>query len=98
MAFFDWNGNGKHDMQDSFMEYQIYRDSQDTPTRTSGSHQEGGISTFGAILSVIFGLVLQVLLYMVLGIDVENVPVLVLLTLWVVLLALTSVACEKIGL
>ena len=26
MAFFDWNGDGKKDWQDDFIEYQIYKD------------------------------------------------------------------------
>ena len=26
MAFFDWNQNGKNDMFDSFMDYQVYKD------------------------------------------------------------------------
>lgn len=35
MAMYDWNGNGKKDSADSFIEYQIYKDC--TNHRSSGS-------------------------------------------------------------
>lgn len=43
MAMYDWNGNGRNDMTDNFIEYQIYKDftsNNSTPrssTNTSGS-------------------------------------------------------------
>ena len=57
-----------------------------------------GMSTFGAILSVVAGLVLQAILYVVLGIDVENVPVLVIVILWGVFSAIAAVVLSKLGL
>ena len=29
MAFFDWNGNGKKDLQDDYLEYKIWNDDED---------------------------------------------------------------------
>ena len=56
------------------------------------------MSTFGAIISVIAGLVLQAALYTELGIDVDDVPVLVIIILWVVFSAIVAVVVDKIGL
>ncbi len=98
MAMYDWNHNGKNDMADDFMEYQIYKDvmgqddeSSYTPRRSSSG---GGTSTFGAIISVIAGFIMQVILYMILGIDVENVPVIVIIILWAVFTAIAAVVIE----
>ena len=35
MAFFDWNHDGKKDVQDDFIEYNIYKESTGIP-RTMG--------------------------------------------------------------
>ena len=98
MAMYDWNHNGKKDMADDFIEYQIYKDvtgqddeSSYTPRRGGSG---GGISSFGAIISVIAGFVMQVILYMLLGIDVENVPVFVIVILWAVFSAIAAVVIE----
>lgn len=97
MAMYDWNGNGRKDASDDFIEYQIYKDT--TNGNNQVSHSSGnGMSTFGAILSVVGGLILQSMLYVVLGIDVENVPVLVIIILWVVFLIIVAIVVEKIGL
>lgn len=99
MAMHDWNHNGKNDMGDNFIEYQIYKNAtgqNNKPTYSSG--KSNGMSTFGAIISVIAGLVLQSVLYTALGIDVENVPVLVIVILWAVFSAIAAIIVEKIGL
>ena len=56
------------------------------------------MSTFGAIISVIAGLVLQAVLYTVLGIEVDDVPVLIIIILWVVFSAIAAVVVDRIGL
>lgn len=99
MAMYDWNHNGKNDMADNFIEYQIYKDVTGQNNESSYTPSRGnGMSTFGAIISVIAGLFLQAALYVALGIDVENVPVLVIIILWVVLSTLAAVVVDKIGL
>ena len=54
MATHDWNHDGKKDMVDNFIEYQIYKDvtgQKDEPPYTPS--RGNGMSTFGAIVSVI---------------------------------------------
>ena len=99
MGMYDWNHNGKNDMVDNFIEYQIYKDVTGQNNESSYTPSRGnGMSTFGAIISVIAGLFLQAALYVALGIDVENVPVLVIIILWVVFSTLAVVVVDKIGL
>lgn len=99
MAIHDWNHDGKKDMVDNFIEYQIYKDVTGQKDEQSYTSSRGnGMSTFGAIISVIAGLFLQAALYVTLGIDVDDVPVLVSIVLWVVFSAIAAVVVEKIGL
>ena len=91
MATHDWNNDGRNDMMDNYIEYQIYKDvtgQNDEPSYTTS--RGNGMSTFGAIISVIAGLVLQAVLYTVLGIDVDDVPVLIIIILWVVFSAIVN--------
>lgn len=99
MALYDWNHDGKKDWQDNTIEYQIYKEStgqEDTPSYKPS--RGNGMSTFGAAISVVAGLFLQAALYTMLGIDVDDVPVLVIIILWVVFSTLTALVVEKIGL
>ena len=99
MVMHDWNRNGKKDWQDSFIEYQIYKDVTGQDNKSSYNQNSGnGMSTFGAIVSVIAGLFMQAALYVALGIDVENVPVLVIAILWAVFSTIAAVVVDKIGL
>ena len=56
MAFFDWNHDGKKDFTDDFIEYQVYKNTTNKQNYTPRSG--GGISTFGAIVATIGGLLL----------------------------------------
>ena len=99
MAMYDWNRNGKKDMVDNFIEYQIYKDvtgQNDEPSYTPS--RGNGMSTFGAIVSVMAGLFLQSALYVSLGLDVDDVPVFVIIILWAVFSAIAAVVVEKMGL
>lgn len=99
MAMHDWNCNGKKDWQDSFIEYQIYKDVTGQNNKSSYNPNSGnGMSTFGAIVSVVAGLFLQSALYVALDIDVENVPVIVIIILWGIFSAIAAVVVDKIGL
>lgn len=99
MAMYDWNHDGKKDWQDDYIEYQIYKDVMGEDDESSYTPRRGnGMSTFGAIISVVAGLVGQCLLYMMLGIDVEDVPVIVMIILWAVISAVAAVIVEKMGL
>lgn len=45
MAFYDWNKDGKKDVQDDFIEYNIYKQS----TQNNNNYRSnGGMSNFGA--------------------------------------------------
>lgn len=47
MAFFDWNKDGKKDVQDDFIEYNIYK--QSTQNNNNNNYRSnGGMSNFGA--------------------------------------------------
>lgn len=47
MAFFDWNKDGKKDVQDDFIEYNIYK--QSTQNNSNNKYNSGGgMSNFGA--------------------------------------------------
>ena len=47
MAFFDWNKDGKKDVQDDFIEYNIYK--QSTQNNNNNNYNSGGgMSNFGA--------------------------------------------------
>lgn len=98
MALFDWNHDGKKDWKDNCIEYQIYKNATNQKGKspyTSGSG--GGEGTFKAIISVVSGLFLQVLLYMALGIDVDDVPGLLILILWIIISSIIAVFLEVIG-
>ena len=99
MAMHDWNHDGKKDMVDNFIEYQIYKDVTGQQNEPSYTPSRGnGMSTFGAIIRVIAGLFLQAALYVALGIDVDDVPVFVIIILWTVFSAIAAVVVEKMGL
>ena len=53
MAFYDWNNDGKKDMQDDFIEYNIYKNSIGKSNNTTGNHSSGGMSTLGVIICTI---------------------------------------------
>ena len=47
MAYFDWNKDGKKDVQDDFIEYNIYK--QSTQNNSNNNYNSGGgMSNFGA--------------------------------------------------
>lgn len=97
MAMHDWNNDGKKDWQDNFIEYQIYKDVTGKKEKASYiPSRGGGMSTFGAIVSVIAGLFLQSALYVMLGIDVDDVPVRIIIILWVVFSTIAAIVVDKI--
>ena len=47
MAFYDWNKDGKKDVQDDFIEYNIYKKSTQN-NNNNNYRNNGGMSNFGA--------------------------------------------------
>ena len=94
MAMHDWNHDGKKDWQDNYIEYQIYKNA--TGKRESSYTPSNGISTFVAILSTIGGLFLGALIVALFaGDNVENVPVIITIILWIVCSSVLAVFCEN---
>lgn len=61
MTLHDWNGNGKTDMTDAYMEYHIYEGSargkqsgSPNPGRTGGDSRGGGWVVVAVILLLLF--------------------------------------------
>lgn len=97
MALHDWNHNGKDDMMDDYIEYSIYQETMNKKDSSQHSYSSGGCSRFTAFLIAISGLVIQALLYTILGIDVDNVPALIIWFLWFFFDGLVAVGLAKIG-
>ena len=97
MAFNDWNHDGRKDWQDNYIEYQIYRDV--TGNRNNSSYTpRNGISTFGAILSTIGGLFLGAGIVALFASDnVENVPVIITIILWLICSSVLAVFFDNNG-
>lgn len=53
MALYDWNGNGKKDMQDNYIEYNLNKNSIGESGNTSGNHSFGRMKIFFAIICMI---------------------------------------------
>jgi hypothetical protein len=62
------------------------------------SSSSGNISTIGAILCVIGGLLGETAIFVLLGIDVENVPGIVIIILWAVVSTILAEIAGKWGL
>lgn len=97
MALHDWNHDGKKDWQDNYIEYQIYKNA--TGQKNNSSYKPSNeISTFGAILSAVGGLFLGVLIVALFaGDNVENVPVIITIILWIICSSVLAVFCENKG-
>lgn len=97
MALYDWNHNGEKDWQDNYIEYQIYKDV--TGRKQSSSYTpSNGISTFGAILSTVGGLFLGAgVVALFAGDNVDNVPVIITIILWIICSAVLAVFCDNNG-
>ncbi|MGN0026051.1 MAG: hypothetical protein ACI33I_03485, partial [Clostridium sp.] len=89
MALNDWNNDGKKDFKDDFIEYKIYEESMKgrknddrQKINYSKSRNKSQMSSFGSILSIVLGLVLTAILFIILDVNIDNVPVLVICFIW----------------
>lgn len=84
MALYDWNGDGKKDFTDDFIEYQIYKQSTSKKSNNNYTPRSGGgISTFGAIAATVGGLFLAAAIVALFG-GGENTPVFIAIVLWII--------------
>ena len=98
MALYDWNGDGKKDFTDDFIEYHIFK--QSTSRDSSNNYiprSGGGISTFGAIVAVVGGLFLAAAIVALFG-GGEKTPVFITIVLWIVCGSGLGAWFEQIGL
>lgn len=93
MALYDWNNDGKKDVVDDFIAYQIYNESKSSNYTPRYGR---GISTFGAIVAIIGGLFLGAGVIALFG-GGEDTPVILTLILWIVCSAVLAVWFEDIG-
>ena len=98
MALFDWNWDGKIDMQDNFIEYEVYRRANKNRKQPTGRRYRKGISGAGVFIGMIVGLVMEAMVFMFLGIDIEDVPLIIHLILWIVFSFMIMVGADGIGL
>jgi hypothetical protein len=97
MAVYDWNHDGKKDFTDDYIEYRIFQDSM-KKSESYTPKSSGGISTFGAIAAIILGLVVLALFYSLLGIEVDDVPAIVDIILWIFNGTIFALYFDHIGL
>ena len=67
MAFHDWNGDGKKDLVDDCIEYNIYKQSMENNNKNYSSG--GGISNFGAGCGTVITFILSAAIAGALGLD-----------------------------
>lgn len=97
MSLYDWNGDGKKDFTDDFIEYQIYkRSAGNNSDNNHTSRSRGGISTFGAIVATVGGLFLAAAIIALFG-GGEDTSVLIIIILWIVCGAGIGAWFEHIG-
>lgn len=98
MALYDWNHNGKKDIEDDFIEYEIYKNSTNKNNSKYTKKQNGKeISTFGAILSIILGLVFTAVIFTLFHVNIDNVPTFVIWLIWMINSFILSIIATIIG-
>ena len=98
MAFTDWNGDGKNDIVDDSIEYNLVQNSiNNSGTGGGGNRPSGGGSTSSAVLCAIAGLVEDALFFALLGIDADDIPIVVLVIMWAVFALITSAVTDAWG-
>ena len=104
MVLHDWNNDGKKDFKDDFIEYKIYEESMksnDNDGRQkinySKTRNKSQISSFGSILSIVLGLVFTAILFTILDVNIDNVPVLVICFIWLINTSIIAFIATIIG-
>lgn len=83
MALYDWNGDGKRDSADNYIEYQIYKSSTGKNSNNGYTSGGNGISTIGAIIATIGGFFGACAILALLG-SGDDISVIVVIILWTI--------------
>lgn len=67
MAVYDWNRNGKKDIQDDYLEYNIYK--QSTESNNNNYSSGNGISNFGAGCGTLLTILISAAISGAMGLD-----------------------------
>ena len=98
MSLYDWNHDGKKDLTDDLIEYQIYQNSIGSDRNYHApSSNRNGMSTFGAVICTILSFVGAGLFFSLLGIDTENVPVILIIIVVAVIAGILGVIGDDRG-
>lgn len=54
----DWNNNGKYDMQDSFIDYHIYKSVSENKQSRNSSGDSGAVVTVIGVVLLILGILM----------------------------------------
>lgn len=91
MALHDWNNDGKKDMLDNVIEYEIYKKiindkkkDDNNKVKVCKNSKKRTISSFSSILSIVLGLVFTSLLFTLLDANIDNIPVLLICFVWLI--------------
>lgn len=80
MALFDYNWDGKKDMVDNYIEYQIYKNAtENKETNNYSSGETKGMSTFAALAAVIGGMLIAGMFVS----EFEEMPGIIVVILWI---------------
>ena len=79
MTMYDWNGNGHSDRMDDYMEYNIVNSESAT-----NSFAQGSGSGLGGFHTIFSGLFIESFIFTLLDVDVSDVPMFLILVLWIV--------------
>jgi F0F1-type ATP synthase assembly protein I len=98
----DWDGNGKNDLTDDMIEYQMFKEASNyadanksTHTNGSSNSGNGGLSTRQVLLCPVGGVLLDALFFYILDVDVDSVPSGVVIILWIIFSLLILFAISK---
>ena len=80
MAMYDWNGNGKNDMVDNFIEYKL--SGCDSEDNQENYHYSNNRSSGSGLKVIVIGFFAMVYLFFIFGTDVSEIPGLFLFVVW----------------
>ncbi len=101
MAGNNWKWDNKDDDLDDYLEYHYIFEENEKQNNTGtqrkiGKGKPGKTSNGAALFYTFSGLIEQAFLYTILGVDVEKIPAILIVVLWIVLSVITANIVGKI--